>query len=69
MPKEAPARSGRITGISADSRSAASPQLIDGKPFILNCAFGEIPSFLPGKPIWPRRFPTGCLFASSGSHC
>ena len=56
MPKEAPARSGRIPGISGDSCSAASLQLIDGKPFILNCTFGEAPSFLPGKPFGPGGF-------------
>lgn len=56
MPKEAPARSGRITGISADCCLAASLQLIDGKPFILNCTLGEAPSFLPGKPFGPGGF-------------
>jgi hypothetical protein len=56
VPKEAPARSGRITGISGDSCSAESLQLIDGKPFILNCIFGEAPSFLPGKPFGPNGF-------------
>jgi hypothetical protein len=56
MPKEVPARSGRITGTSADCCLAANLQLIDGNPFILNCTLGEAPSFLPGKPIGPGGF-------------
>ena len=53
--KEARARSGHITGISADGSSAASLQLIDGKRLILSCTFLTGALFLTGAVIWSRR--------------